>query len=336
MGCMGTVDEAPGVSASWAPRAVVVVTRAGWRSGSLIVGVFVSTEPSSDFVRRPFVRGEIAVSGLFSSSRDTFAPGLFDGVTVAITGGGSGIGRATALRFATLGAKVSLCGRRLGALEESRALVDAAAVGAGFSPSCFVRVADVKKPDELRAWAQATLDTLGPVDALVCNAGANFLAPAASISPNGFATVVGTIVLGTWNTVHAWYPHLSERGQASIVFMAATNGETASPLMAHSGAGKAGLLNLVQTLAVEWAAQGIRVNAVAPGPVDTEGANIRLWADDDARARVLKTVPLGRMGTPRDCADAVLFLCSPAGSFITGTALTIDGGNRLKPLPDLW
>ena len=275
------------------------------------------------------------MSALYSPSRDTFAPGLFSGVAVAITGGGSGIGRLTAQRFATLGAKVSLCGRRKEPLEESRILVDEAARAAGFSTSCFVQCADVKKPDDLAAWTTATIGALGAVDVLVCNAGANFLAPAASISPNGFATVVGTVLLGTWNTVHAWFPHLSERGRASIVMMAATNGYTASPLMAHSGAGKAGMLNLAQTLAVEWAGLGIRVNAVAPGPVDTEGANARLWADADARARVEKTVPLGRMGTSRDCADAVLFLCSPAGSFVTGTTLTVDGGNFLKPLPAL-
>ncbi|MBM4279767.1 MAG: SDR family oxidoreductase [Deltaproteobacteria bacterium] len=275
------------------------------------------------------------MSALFSSTRDTFAPGLFDGVTVAVTGSGSGIGRLTAIRFAALGARVSLCGRRPHALEESKLLVDEAACAAGFKTSCFVASADVKQPATLAAWVTDTVDALGPVDVLVCNAGANFLAPAASISPNGFATVVGTVLLGTWNTVHAWFPHLSERGRASIVMMAATNGYTASPLMAHSGAGKAGMLNLTQTLAVEWAGLGIRVNAVAPGPVDTEGANARLWADAEARARVEQTVPLGRMGNARDCADAVLFLCSPAASFMTGTTLTIDGGNFLKPLPAL-
>jgi NAD(P)-dependent dehydrogenase (short-subunit alcohol dehydrogenase family) len=275
------------------------------------------------------------MSQLFSAARDTFAPGLFDGVTVAVTGGGSGIGRLTAIRFAALGARVSLCGRRREPLDESKQLVDEAARAAGFKTSCFVACADVKQPATLAAWVTDTVDALGPVDVLVCNAGANFLAPAASISPNGFATVVGTVLLGTWNTVHAWFPHLSERGRASIVMMAATNGYTASPLMAHSGAGKAGMLNLTQTLAVEWAGLGIRVNAVAPGPVDTEGANARLWADAEARARVEQTVPLGRMGNARDCADAVLFLCSPAASFMTGTTLTIDGGNFLKPLPAL-
>lgn len=268
--------------------------------------------------------------------RDTFAPGLFSGVSVAITGGGSGIGRRTAMRFAQLGANVSLCGRRKDALDEAKVAVDAAAAAAGFATSCFIQTADVKKPEDLAAWRDGTLAAFGFVDVVVCNAGANFLAPAASISPNGFATVIGTILMGTWNTVHAWFPHLSERPQgSSIIMMAATNGYTASPLMAHSGAGKAGMLNLTQTLAVEWASSRIRVNAVAPGPVDTEGANARLWADSEARGRVEKSVPLGRMGNVDDCADAVLFLCSPAANFITGTTVTTDGGNFLKPLPEL-
>ena len=199
----------------------------------------------------------------------------------------------------------------------------------------MVASADVKQPDTLAALRDATLEAFGVVDVLVCNAGANFLAPAAAISPNGFATVIGTVLLGTWNTIHAFFPHLSERPRSSIVMMAATNGYTASPLMAHSGAGKAGMLNLAQTLAVEWASAGIRVNAVAPGPVFTEGANARLWADPEAQRRVERSVPLGRMGSADDCADAVLFLSSPAAQFITGTTLTVDGGNFLKPLPEL-
>jgi NAD(P)-dependent dehydrogenase (short-subunit alcohol dehydrogenase family) len=259
---------------------------------------------------------------------DTFRPDLFKGQAIAITGGGSGIGLVTARRFVELGARVSLCGRRAEMLEAANKELGAA---------CFTKTADVKKPEELAAWRDATLAAFGAVDHVICNAGANFLAPAASITPNGFATVVGTVLMGTWNTVHAWYPHLSERSgvDRSIIMMAATNGYTASPLMAHSGAGKAGMLNLTQTLAVEWAPQGIRVNAVAPGPVDTEGANSRLWSDPAARKRVESTVPLGRMGSSGDCAGVVLFLCSPAAHFITGTTVTVDGGNFLKPLPAL-
>jgi NAD(P)-dependent dehydrogenase (short-subunit alcohol dehydrogenase family) len=267
--------------------------------------------------------------------QETFAPGLFAGTVVAITGGGSGIGRRTAIRFAELGASLSLCGRRIEQLEETKALVEAAAAARGQPGRCVVASADVKQPDTLAALRDATLEAFGVVDVLVCNAGANFLAPAAAISPNGFATVIGTVLLGTWNTIHAFFPHLSERPRSSIVMMAATNGYTASPLMAHSGAGKAGMLNLAQTLAVEWASAGIRVNAVAPGPVFTEGANARLWADPEAQRRVERSVPLGRMGSADDCADAVLFLSSPAAQFITGTTLTVDGGNFLKPLPEL-
>lgn len=276
-----------------------------------------------------------------ASCLDTFRAGLFEGTSVAITGGGSGIGLVTAKRFAELGARVSICGRRAEMLENAHEEIAAAALAKGFAGERVIHAqADVKQPETLAAWRERTVAAYGGVDVLIANAGANFLAPAASITPNGFATVVGTVLLGSWNTIHAWYPHLSERAPASpmgasIVLMAATNGYTASPLMAHSGAGKAGMINLAQTLAVEWSPQGIRVNAVAPGPVDTDGANARLWAEPAARARVTATVPLGRMGTAEDCAAAVLFLCSPAGAFITGTTLTVDGGNFLKPLPAL-
>ncbi len=280
-----------------------------------------------------------------SAILDTFRAGLFEGHAVAITGGGSGIGLVTAKRFAELGARVSICGRRTEMLDAAKQAITDAGRAKGFTHDVVAMPADVKKPETLAAWRDATLTAFdNKVDIVIANAGANFLAPAASISPNGFATVVGTVLLGTWNTIHAWYPHLSERasandlvrtGGANIVLMAATNGYTASPLMAHSGAGKAGMLNLAQTLATEWSPQGIRVNAVAPGPVDTEGANARLWAEPAARKRVESTVPLGRMGTAEDCAAAVLFLCSPAAAFITGTTLTVDGGNFLKPLPNL-
>jgi NAD(P)-dependent dehydrogenase (short-subunit alcohol dehydrogenase family) len=291
------------------------------------------------------VRAMTSTTSTTSTILDTFRPGLFEGHAVAITGGGSGIGLVTAKRFAELGARVSICGRRSEMLDAAKQAIEEAARAKGFAHAVVVSTADVKKPETLAAWRDATLQAFdNKVDIVIANAGANFLAPAASITPNGFATVVGTVLLGTWNTIHAWYPHLSERassndlartGGANIVLMAATNGYTASPLMAHSGEGKAGMLNLAQTLAAEWSPQGIRVNAVAPGPVDTEGANARLWAEPAARKRVESTVPLGRMGTAEDCAAAVLFLCSPAGAFITGTTLTVDGGNFLKPLPNL-
>jgi NAD(P)-dependent dehydrogenase (short-subunit alcohol dehydrogenase family) len=270
-----------------------------------------------------------------TSTLDAFRPGLFDGKSVAITGGGSGIGLLTAKRFAQLGARVSICGRRAEVLDAAKAEIEQAAREKGFSHAVTARTADTKKPEELAAWRDHTLASFGALDFLMCNAGANFLAPAANISPNGFATVLGTVLQGTWNTLHAWFPHLRERGSSSIVLNAGTNGITSSPLMAHSGAGKAGMINLAQSLAVEWGSLGIRVNAIAPGPVDTEGANQRLWADPETRAKMAATVPLGRIGSSEDCAAAMVFLCSPAASFITGATLVIDGGHMQKPLPSL-
>ena len=270
-----------------------------------------------------------------NTTLDTYRPGLFAQSSVAITGGGTGIGLVTAKRFAELGARISICGRRADVLERAAHEIQDAGQARGFAHEVAWAAADVKKPEELAAWRDKALAMHKSVDVLIANAGANFLAPAASITPNGFATVVGTVLLGTWNTIHAWYPHLSERGTSSIVLNAGTNGFTSSALMAHSGAGKAGMLNLTQTLAVEWAAVGIRVNAIAPGPVDTEGANARLWADPELRAKMNKIIPLGRMGTPEDCAGGILFLCSPAACLMTGTTLVVDGGSFLKPLPAL-
>ena len=126
-----------------------------------------------------------------------------------------------------------------------------------------------------------------------------------------------------------------EARRGLIVNMAATNGDGGSPLMCHSGAAKAGVINLTQTLAVEWAPFGIRVNAVAPGAVSTEGANQRLWAAPELMARLEKKVPLGRFARAEDCVGPVLFLCSDAARFMTGAVLTVDGGTTLNRVPDL-
>ena len=127
-----------------------------------------------------------------------------------------------------------------------------------------------------------------------------------------------------------------ERGGGRIINNAATNAWNGSPLMAHSGAGKAAILSLTETLAVEWGPMNVTVNAISPGAVSTEGANSRLWSEDSAMARIAKRIPLGqRFGTPHDCVGAVLFLASDAAAFITGANIAIDGGQRLRSFLDL-
>jgi citronellol/citronellal dehydrogenase len=123
-------------------------------------------------------------------------------------------------------------------------------------------------------------------------------------------------------------------GRGLIVNMAATNGWNGSPMMCHSGAAKAGVISLTQTLAVEWAPV-VRVNAVAPGPVSTEGANARLWSAPELMAKLEARVPFGRFARAEDCVGPVLFLCSPAGRFLSGAILAVDGADSLRRLPDL-
>ena len=251
----------------------------------------------------------------------------FEGRAVLITGGGTGIGRALALAFAEAGADVAVAARRLEPLDETCALVRAKGRRA-HAVRC-----DVKELPQCEAAVASAVAALGRLDVLINNAGANFLAPAAAVSQNGWATIIDVVLNGSFHMSKAAFPHLAESGRGRIVMLSATNAAFGSPLMAPSGAAKAGVHSLAQTLAVEWAPFGITVNCVSPGPVDTEGANSRLWADRAAYERVAARAPLGkRMATPADIAGPVLFLASDAAAFVTGANLVVDGGERLRQL----
>ena len=165
------------------------------------------------------------------------------------------------------------------------------------------------------------------LDLLVNSAAGNFLAPAASLSANGFRAVIDIDLCGTFNACRAAFQHLSKNG-GSIVSITATQAHVATPLQCHAGAAKAGIAKLTHDLALEWARFGIRVNAVAPGPIEgTEGMS-RL-APGGAEDALKKRVPLGRYGTIDEIAGTVLFLVSSAGTYITGTTLLVDGGTSL-------
>jgi NAD(P)-dependent dehydrogenase (short-subunit alcohol dehydrogenase family) len=242
------------------------------------------------------------------------------GRTVLITGGAGGIGRALTKAFAEAGANVALASRKLLPLREL-----AEPLG-GLAVEC-----DVRELGQCEAAVAKVLERFGRLDVLVNNHGANFLSPANGISQNGWRAITSVVLDGTFHMSRAAFEPLRQSGRGRVISIAATNAAQGSPLMAPSGAGKAGVLSLMQSLAVEWAPFGITCNSVSPGPVDTEGANSRLWADREAYERVARRVPLGqRMATPADVVGPVLFLASDAAAFITGAEIVVDGGERLR------
>jgi NAD(P)-dependent dehydrogenase (short-subunit alcohol dehydrogenase family) len=250
--------------------------------------------------------------------------GTYDGHTVLVTGGGTGLGKAIAVEFGRLGARVAVASRSAEHRDAGVAAVEAAggeAVGVEL---------DVRDPDAVSAAYDAVESRLGPVDVLVNNAAANFPVPAADLSPNGWRAVEQIVLDGTFFCSLELHRRAAtgSRG-AAIVNIVATQALTGGPGMAHSAAAKAGVVSLTKTLAVEWAADGVRVNAVAPGlfPHDDMPAAIRAARDESIDAR---RQPAGRVGQPHELGWAVTWLASPFASFVTGHVLVVDGGNWLR------
>ncbi len=255
----------------------------------------------------------------------TFVPDALHEKVCLVTGGGTGIGREIALALARAGATVAVASRKVEVCEKVAAEI--AELG---RPSAAFAL-NVREPESVERCFAELSARFSRLDVLVNNAGANFLAPAIDITPNGFRTITQTLIDGTFFCSQAAARRMFDQGGGCIINNAGTNGWNGSPLMAHSGAGKAAVLSLTETLALEWGPMGVRVNAISPGSVSTEGANSRLWADADSMQRLCARIPLGqRFATPDDCAGAVVFLASDAARFITGANLIIDGGQRLR------
>jgi NAD(P)-dependent dehydrogenase (short-subunit alcohol dehydrogenase family) len=249
-----------------------------------------------------------------------------DGRVIAITGGGSGMGRALAIDLGSQGARVAVCGRRPEPLEETVGLVREAGGEALAVPT------DVRDPAQVDAFFDAIGERFGPADTLVNNAAGNFICPAIDLSPNGWLAVINIVLNGTFFCSRAFAKRFpdAERPTGSILSILATYAWTGNPGTAHSAAAKAGVWNLTKTLAVEWAPLGLRVNAMAPGVTNTEGASSNLFPTDEVRRRMTEQIPLRRFAELDDITRAARFLLSDDASYVTGECLTLDGGLVLE------
>lgn len=251
-----------------------------------------------------------------------FTSDLLRNRVALITGGGTGICRGIALAFAAHGCDVAITSRKLEHLEPTAAELRALGVRA------VATAADVRDPAAVSGAVAAVVSELGRLDILINGAAGNFICLAENLSPNGFGTVVDIDLKGTFNMSRAALPHLKSQG-GSVINISATLPYLGTMGQAHASAAKAGIDSLTRTLAVEWGPYGIRVNGIAPGPIEgTEG--VRRLTNEKSRAGSIRQCPLGRMGTIDDIANAALYLCSDAAAYVNGVTLVVDGGLWLR------
>jgi citronellol/citronellal dehydrogenase len=258
-----------------------------------------------------------------------FRSGLLEGQVCVVSGAGTGLGRATALELAALGATVIGCGRRPEPLEETaRAIREAGGTAEAVAM-------DIRDEDAVEALFEGVLERHSRLDVLVNNAGGQFLSPAEAITPKGFRTVIELNVQGTWQMTHAAVAKAFIPQRSGKVISITLSPHHGMPGMAHSGAARAAVENMMRTLSIEWARFNVKLCAVAAGQFDTEV--LRTKYPKEVAENVVRTVPLQRLGAAEEMAWLIAYLASPAGDFVSGCVLTIDGArdNWFGPWPPL-
>ncbi len=254
-----------------------------------------------------------------------FQSNLLHSKRILITGGGTGLGKAAAQRFLELGAEVYICGRRHEVLAATEQELTERTRGQIHSRPCDVR--DPAAVEEMIAtiWAE------GPLDVLMNNAAGNFLARTEDLSLGAFQSVLGIVLLGTLHTTMACGRRWLASQHAGVVLnIATTYTTTGSAYVVPSAVAKAGVQALTRSLAVEWGNRGIRMNAIAPGPIPTEGAFSRLLPRPELAAAAMHRIPLQRFGTTEEFANLAAYLISDGSGYINGEVVTMDGGEWLQ------
>src|ERR687895_1210557 len=249
--------------------------------------------------------------------RSPLRPDANAGRVALLTGGGTGIGRSTALELASTGARVVVCGRREEPLSGVRAEVEE------LGGDCLAVPADLREPDGVSRVVDAAVERFGAINVLVNNAGGQFTAPAEEISDNGWRAVQRASVDAVWSITRTVATRSMIPGGGGLIVFVGFSPLRGIPGFAHASAGRAAVANLASSLAIEWSRHGIRAVCVAPGTIVTDALE---QYGEDAMTAWERSVPLGRLGRPEEVAGLIAFLASAGGAYVTGTTIVVDGG----------
>ena len=254
-----------------------------------------------------------------------FESGLLKGKSIIVTGGGTGLGKSMATRFAELGADLVISSRRQNVIDETAEALRQ------YGGKVLAVACDVRDPDQVQNMVDHTVNEFGKIDILLNNAAGNFISPTENLSPNGFKTVVDIVLNGTFNCTQAAGKVMRENKGGVILNIVTTYAWTGSGYVVPSACAKAGVLAMTRSLAVEWAKYGIRTVAIAPGPFPTEGAWSRLAPPGlGIKKKMINRIPLKRVGEHHELANLASYLVSDQAGYINGEVVTIDGGEWLQ------